>query len=396
MSTRALVIYEILYTVIFFGLVCSQETTILTYFPNASLAARIILLCFLFSGFFIPSYLKLLRIKFTIKHYVSLFILFLFLYIVASTYYYSIELLDSTELKERRYNTFFQVSPNEQNSEIPKPAGVFRILLLGGSTTRGKGARGYADPLEEMLLRKYPRRKIEVVNAGKQFYNSQHSIMQYLFYVKDMDPDMIILFHGMNDLLPSFTMPPWSSSPFRKDYGHFTGILNLIRPYPETFEKFLYGFFYADLRKPTLKPVSFSDFRSLYSFRRNLETLIEITKYKGIHLILSNQAHCFSDKNETDIHYLGYPQWFPVDSEHYADEMSWHEGMTLFNRTTKEIAEKFSIPFVEQVSAFQGKKELFRDVLHMTDAGTELKARLFFDKIVELGLLEETEGSHLN
>jgi lysophospholipase L1-like esterase len=310
---------------------------------------------------------------------------------VASTYYYSIELLDSTELKRRRYNAFFQISPNQQNAVIPKPEGVFRILLLGGSTTRGKGARGYAAPLEEMLLSKHPKRKIEVVNAGKQFYNSQHSIMQYLFYLKDMDPDMIILFHGMNDLLPSFTMPPWSSSPFRKDYGHFTGILNLIRPYPKTFEKFLYGFFYADLRKSTLKPVSFSDFRSLYSFRRNLETLIEITKCKGIHLILSNQAHYFSNKNETNIHYLGYPQWFSVDSEHYADEVSWYKGMDLFNRTTKETAEKYSIPFVDQVSAFKGKKELFRDVMHMTHEGTELKARLFFEKISELGLFERNE-----
>ena len=131
MSILAIVIYEILYTVIFFGLVFSQETTVLTYFPNASLVIRTILLCILFSGFFVPYYLKLLRIKFTIKHYFPLLIFFLFLYISSSTYYYSIELQDSTELKRRRFNVFFQISPSEQNVVTPKPDGVFRILLLG-------------------------------------------------------------------------------------------------------------------------------------------------------------------------------------------------------------------------------------------------------------------------
>jgi hypothetical protein len=77
-----------------------------------------------------------------------------------------------------------------------------------------------------------------------------------------------------------------------------------------------------------------------------------------------------------------------VDSEHYADERSWYVGMELFNRITQETAEKFSVPFIDQAEVFNGRREFFRESVHMTPEGTRLKAKLFFEKIVELRLLE--------
>jgi lysophospholipase L1-like esterase len=239
-----------------------------------------------------------------------------------------------------------------------------------------------------MLSKKYPERKIEVINAGKYFYSTQHAIIQYLFYLKELNPDLIIFFEGVNDLMTSFTLPPFSSSPFRKDYGHFYGALANIR-YPKTFEEFLSRFFYYDLRRPKLKPTSFSDWQSQYFFRRNLETLIELTRCQKIHLILSNQAHCLSEKNDSDLNFLGYLRDFLVDKDHYADEKSWYQGMELFNNITKETAEKFSIPFVDQVTPLKTRKELFTDAFHVNSEGNELKARLFCDKIVQLKLLEK-------
>ena len=56
---------------------------------------------------------------------------------------------------------------------------------------------------------------------------------------------------------------------------------------------------------------------------------------------------------------------------------------------TKETAEKFSVPFVDQSAAFTGRRDLFRESIHMTPEGTEMKARLFFKKIVQMKLLED-------
>jgi len=383
MSPLTIILYEIFYTIIYLGLLFSKST-FLKYFPDLSIITRILLLIILFSGFFIPYYLKLLRIRLTVTHYVSIVAFLCLMYMLSSWCYYS------TELRERKFHSFLQIPPFEQKVEVAKPAGVFRILCLGGSTTEGPaGRKGYADPLKEMLSTKYPRKRIEVINAGRFFYSTQHSIIQYLFYLKDLNPDLIIVFHGINDLITSFTMPPFSSSPFREDYGHFYGALANVR-YPKTFEEFLAGFFYADLLAFEVKPASFSDFKSQNSFRRNVETIIEITKCEGIHLILSNQAHCFSERNDSEPSFLAFPKYYLIDSEHYADEKSWYEGMELFNRITEETAIKFSIPFVDQAAALRGRKEVFRDSVHMMHEGTELLARLFFEKVVQLKLLEET------
>ena len=384
MSPLATIVYEFFYVIIYFGLLFSKST-FLGYFPNPSIIVRFLFFIVLFSGFFVPYCLKTFRIRLTARHYISIALCFCLLYLFASQYYYS------GVLRVKKFHSFLQVKPTEQHTEIPKPVDTFRILCLGGSTTEGSVSYSYPDFLQEMLSKKYPERKIEVINAGKYFYSTQHAIIQYLFYLKELDPDLIIFFEGANDLMTSFTLPPFSSSPFRKDYGHFYGALANIA-YPRKFEEFLSQFFYADLiKKPHPKPTSFSDFRSQYSFRRNLETLIELTRCAGIHLILSNQAYCISEKNDSDLHIVGYLMAFLVDNEHYADEKSWYNGMELFNNITKETAEIFSISFVDQVTPLKGRKDLFKDPFHVNLEGNELKARLFFEKIVQLGLLEETQ-----
>jgi lysophospholipase L1-like esterase len=384
MSPLATIVYEFFYVIIYFGLLFSKST-FLGYFPNPSIIVRFLFFIVLFSGFFVPYCLKTFRIRLTARHYISIALCFCLLYLFASQYYYS------GVLRFKKFHSFLQVQPSKQNVEVPKPKDVFRILCLGGSTTEGGGFNNnYPHLLQEILSKKYPNRKIEVINAGKYFYSSQHAIIQYLFYLKELHPDLIIFFEGANDLITSFTMPPFSSSPFRKDYGHFYGALaNIV--YPRKFEEFLSQFFYADLMRPDLKPMAFTDWKSQYSFRRNLETLIELTRCEGIHLILSNQAYCISEKNDSDLHIVGYLMAFLVDNENYADEKSWYNGMELFNNITKETAEKFSISFVDQVTPLKGRKDLFKDPFHVNQEGNELKARLFFEKIVQLGLLEETQ-----
>jgi len=381
MTITATILYEIAYAVFYFGLLLSK-TTLLTYFANPSIAIKGIFLLLIFSGFFVPYIIKLLKVQLSKLHYLTFLTCIFCLYAVSEEYYYSLQRSD------KKFHSFLQVPPSIQNAIIPKPEGRYRIVCLGGSTTEGdKGNISYPQQLENMLHDKYPQNNIEVINAGKFFYTTQHSIIQYLFYLKDLNPDLIIMFEAINDLFPSFLMPPFSSSPYRKDYGHYYGALAYIR-YPVSFEKFLLQFFYSDVQRESSKPVAFSDLKSLPSFQRNIETLIKITQCDGVKLILSDQAHCFSDKNDSAPHFLRLGQDIFIDETHYADENSWHSAMEVFNNTAKDTAVKFFIPFVKQSEAFRGKKDFFTDPVHMTNEGNRLKAQLFFDKIVELGLIK--------
>ena len=182
-------------------------------------------------------------------------------------------------------------------------------------------------------------------------------------------------------------MPPMSSAPFRQDYGHFFGASGFFR-YPTSLEAFLAKFFYADLRVPALQPVAFTDFKSYKSFVRNLRTIIEIASCEGIPLILSNQAHRFSVTADGGPEIDTYLRSFLLDCEHYADERSWYGGMELINAAAMNLARDTGIPFVDQALFFRGKKDLFVDPWHMVAKGRALKAQRFFEKIIELKLIE--------
>ena len=94
---------------------------------------------------------------------------------------------------------------------LPKPAGVYRIVTLGGSTTYG----GYLDSHEQAwphqlqlaLRSQYGLSQVEVVNAGVPSYTSFESAANYMFRVQDIDPDMIIIYHATNDVTPRLVDP---------------------------------------------------------------------------------------------------------------------------------------------------------------------------------------------
>jgi lysophospholipase L1-like esterase len=381
MSIPVIVIYEVLYGIFFYGLILSQRSTLHLFFPDVTLPLRIFAMTILFLGFFVPYFLKLLRIKVALKHYLVFTACLFILYIFCSNYYYSKNIL------RKKFHSFLNPAPTPQDVAVPKPNNVYRIICLGGSTTAGNGPNNYPLKLQKMIHEKYPNKNIEVVNAGKPFYNTEHIIIQYLFNLKEMNPDLILMCEAINDMFVSFTMPPFSSKPYRDDYGHYYGFLGTLH-YQKSFEEFLGGFFFADLRQPKLESVYFNDFKSRDSFRRNLETIIEIAKCSGTALIVSTQAHCYSRNNDSDDAVLCFSDSYLINDKQYADEKSYYDAMELFNGIIRETAEKYSVPFIDQYPAFKGKRTLFTDSVHMTEEGHELKAKLFFDKIVALKLIE--------
>lgn len=89
--------------------------------------------------------------------------------------------------------------------EVPKPADVFRVIMLGGSTVEGIGV---SSPLESLpsklqllLEREFPQsaKHIEVINAGISGFSSDQ---EYLFLIADLlryKPDLVIAYDGWND-----------------------------------------------------------------------------------------------------------------------------------------------------------------------------------------------------
>ncbi len=89
--------------------------------------------------------------------------------------------------------------------QIPKPAGTFRIVALGGSTTYGTSvtaAESYPAQLQQVLRDDYGYANVEVVNAGVAGYTTFQTFVNLAYRVTELQPDLVIIYHAGNDVLP--------------------------------------------------------------------------------------------------------------------------------------------------------------------------------------------------
>ena len=77
---------------------------------------------------------------------------------------------------------------------VPKPSGVFRVVVLGDSITAAQP--GFVDELSDQLKR---RGVIEVINASTPGYTSYQELMFFKRYLVDTDPDLVIWAYCLND-----------------------------------------------------------------------------------------------------------------------------------------------------------------------------------------------------
>ena len=95
-----------------------------------------------------------------------------------------------------------------KETTIEKPAGRFRIAVLGGSTAWGLGASSDAKTvpgqLETILAETYPGRDIEVLNAAQIGYVSTQELIYFQRVISPMQPDLVVLLDGYNDINADF------------------------------------------------------------------------------------------------------------------------------------------------------------------------------------------------
>jgi len=87
---------------------------------------------------------------------------------------------------------------------LPKPEGVFRIVALGGSTTYSTGTspeESYPAFLQQILRDDYGYTQVEVINGGMSGYTSWENLANFAFRVLELEPDMIIVYAAVNDVV---------------------------------------------------------------------------------------------------------------------------------------------------------------------------------------------------
>jgi lysophospholipase L1-like esterase len=261
---------------------------------------------------------------------------------------------------------------------VKKPENTYRIVVLAGSTVLNREVTFEENAvrlLEKKLRQKYPNKKIEVINAGKDYYTSEHSIIQYIFNISELKPDLVIMYHGLNDMWMScLAEGTYTHGAFKSDYSHFFGVVgrmvfNYFEPKPiiqvklvslDLLLRVVSDNLYSDITNKLKSSartqiiidlmhkkntVSTHTYPSLDTYGRNLTYLIKLTREHQVPLILGNQPSLLKKTNSfEEVNKMGS---FCKKGDRYYDLDSLKFGLDLFNNQTKKIAQEYDVIIVD-------------------------------------------------
>jgi len=281
-----------------------------------------------------------------------------------------------------------------------KPEGTLRIFVMGGSTVFCGSAtfeQSHCHRLQEKLRARFPEREIEVINAGVPWYTSQHSLINYLFNIRDFEPDIVILWHGINDLYHSFSPPKLGFGEYERDYSQYHGavgraIFSHFGPPTrattgiETIDRLILAV--ERLPVATPKPVEIEQFASLDAFRKNLVAISERMALDGVQLVLCTQANLLRHDLEPEAREsLWFAERFCVEDGVYPDFPSMVDGLASFNDVTREVAGECGVPLIDLEQSIEKSTENFLDECHYTAKGNGRVATALTQALLTSGVL---------
>lgn len=291
----------------------------------------------------------------------------------------------------------------------PKPDGQFRIVCLGGSTTYTVGVEDYRKSYP-YLLENYLRGKgygnVHVVNAGASSWSSWESLINFELRVLDLDPDMIIVYHGINDIHSRLVWPPEAyigdnsgrrapnqTAIFMPNILEYSTLLRIamirtglttshaafertIDRHPKTYvgslfrKQKLQGVYPTGIFREISAGEVLERNRPVY-FERNIHNIVAIAKNnRGIEVVLSSFAYSSL--------FAEHPR---VSSQEYISAYEEH------NLLLEKIAEEMDVHFLDFAGEFPTERRWYTDGRHVNEEGAQLKAELFGAFLIEKQLL---------
>ena len=273
---------------------------------------------------------------------------------------------------------------------------AFRILTLGGSTTfRSAGTVEQTYPWK---LGRLLNHRVEVINAGMDWYTTRHSLINYTTFYRQWKPDLVIVMHAINDLYRSFSPPRFAVGPYNDLYSHFYGpSINGARPIP--IETFLIDTlrppmqeWYGDLRiHPVEMPLE--RFTSLAAFERNLASLVHYIQSDGSQVILMSQPSLYrEDLRDFELKELWMTGRYMVEDvsvfrREIPSAKSMTRAMAAFNHAAQDIAERACVHFLDAAPRIDKNLDMFEDDVHYTDAGSTRLAEIVRHFLIESALI---------
>ncbi len=280
---------------------------------------------------------------------------------------------------------FLQLAPAPVDTALERAGDSFRIFCLGGSTTEfaDSSGRDWPSRVEENLGKRSGRSGIRVYNFGRQWYTTLHMLIQYESSLRKYRPDAVIVMETINDLLVNADFSYFSGGPFREDYGHFYGPLTRIyghKGMQPAAAEFLGHYWYF-----TPRVVAEQDsFPGLPSFRRNLNTLIDLAEKDGARVVLMTQPNLYSDSITAE----GKRSLRMLNQEAVGPDKQWGyrtalNGFRQYRNAVIETAAARKAVLIDLESRLPKTLEYFYDDVHYQNRSFDLMAAAVTDGLIE-------------
>jgi len=266
---------------------------------------------------------------------------------------------------------------------LAKPSGVYRIVALGGSTTYDvrieNNDQTFTAQLEKLLKADYGYQNVEVINAGVPGYNSWEMLINLEFRVLDLDPDLVIIYEGTNDVHARLVepsayqgdnsgrrqpwriprVPLWERSAFLRILSRMTNLSRQVSVDDFVSAPTYLSWPYEDrLNGKNADPAEVLEGNPPIYFRRNLENMVAIANENDIRIMFATWAYS------------------PYLND-YASQSYYQQGFRENNEVVEEVAESHPVLFFDYAKLMPQDAKYWADGRHVNEAGASVKAALF-------------------
>jgi len=259
---------------------------------------------------------------------------------------------------------------------IPKPKGIQRIVVLGGSAVFDLNANDWPHLLEHFLKAR-GHNNVEVINAGVPGGASFDSLGRLYSEIWTLEPDYVLVYNTWNDikywrilsrekpLLHVITPLDGNADPFRT----YQGFLDRLFCRSQLYVKFRNHYFIWKTSAGPEGTIPQGEYQSTFNplavdqFKLNLQLIVDATKNIGATPILLTQATLVSaDNSEEDRRKIAYEY-----------QRLNHEAIIAAYRSARQVilsvAKEKGIDFLDLGEMFSGQSDLFKDHVHTTQEG---------------------------
>jgi len=274
---------------------------------------------------------------------------------------------------------------------IPKQSGAFRIILLGESTTHGWGVMDDETIdayLRSLLRERYPDRSVDVINLAFDGYDSWQLLERYRSDGMRLEPDLIIVNAGVNDVRnarfknladPDPRTLIWEGVLQRlrkeqarggptvwtriKHYSYLARLPTIARQYPA-----------ASSASRTPHERMTPNLEAADIFERNLKRIAALASQASIPVIFSTPPSSLSFRYKPDAtSIISYWIVNATTTQHLRDELT--------SRMQRVVADERSEHHQVAYIAHRLSAEMFLDDAHLTSSGNRQMALDFVDAV---------------